>query len=65
MIYIDYWTEEKPPKNIDHISVYWNDLDCDYSGNIWDDKHEPVGSYCADTFQDIKDKFSFLFERQG
>ncbi len=57
---IDMWYGDDV-KAADGITVYFNDLECTYSGNIYRDG-EAIGDFTADNSVEIEKRFKGLFE---
>lgn len=61
MINIDMWYEDKK-EQATRLDIYFNDLGCFYTGNIYI-FGEIVGDYYADSIQEITEAFPHLAEK--
>ena len=55
---LDMWHGDKLD-DVDHLDVYWSDLDCVYRGNIYIGR-KMVGDYEAKTVKEIERTFPKL-----
>ena len=61
---IDFWYGNKP-EEADKLDVFWNDLECYYSGNIYKDG-KMIGDYtCSDISDLIEKHFPHLEYREN
>lgn len=58
MINIDMWYKDNP-QGADRISIFFNDCDCYYWGNIYKNG-KTIGDYTADSSAEIEKAFKQL-----
>lgn len=60
---IDMWYSDDE-KDVARIDCYFNDLDCHYSGNLYNKDNKCIGDFVADTLQEVEERFNWLKFRE-